>query len=1695
MIFRPSESSQRISDFYKRYLLTAFNTNNNKYNEQLKNELSKSKAISDGPYISLSDPYKKGKKISDLIEEGILSKEFFKLKKFHPTDRNLYLHQEEAIRKANEGKNLIVTTGTGSGKTESFLIPVINELLKEKENGTLGPGVRTLIIYPMNALVNDQIRRIREILYDMDVEGAITFGRFTGETEHEQKDAIKAYNEIEDGKYPWRKNEIISREEMRNNPPNILITNYAMLEYILLRPGDNVILGDNYSDKWKFIVLDEAHSYNGANGIEVATLLKRVKAMLNRNDLQYILTSATLGDKNSNNEIIEFAQSLCDSSFDEKSIIRSYLQQVKPNRNIEKIDFNIYREIAELIRNNEEEKIIDILNKQNALGNSVEEKIFDIVLHDEFYYKVRDALYKKIKTLKSVANELKMSEDDLTDFIAVASNALKNDERLFEAKYHMFIRGIEGVFVTLAPLEKLFINKMDSYKENKFDDKDIGYKVYEVSFCNNCNALFITGHDDNGKLVQTGKYNDDYSPVVYLLSGEFDENDEDNENENTYQICAKCGEIKKASSINGLQCDHGKKYINKIVKVKEKGKELHECPCCHSRNSQNTILRPYHLGTEAATAVISTALYNELPSIEHRKVEKIVTDEFFGESKIVEDNITKLNKQFLCFSDGRQSAAFFSSYLEGTYKNTLVKRIMYEITKENKSFLEKGILLEEFAEILKDKFLKYDIYKGKNEYGILKEAWIQILLEISNYKARNSLLKTGFLKFEVDTDIPEIPTLNLSKEETNDILQNLLLLSFMKDSAIDTKVSFEDADVSRFTFSGFTKGYVCEGQKSSRIEPWIPEVNKTNKRLRYLISITKDEETSRKLLKSFWNLLQNKNIIVKKEFREGNAFQLNIDMIKVKSVDKLYMCNECKMISPYNVRGICSTYRCNGKLQEYNIDEEMKDNHYYNLYRNLVISPMVVREHTAQLSSKKAYEYQRGFKNKDINVLSCSTTFEMGVDVGSLETVFMRNMPPSPANYAQRAGRAGRSLKAAAYAITFCPNSSHDLNYYKNPTEMIEGKIVPPVLNINNEKIVLRHIFASALSYFWKNNVDLYTKNIGEFVENNGFEKFKKYIDLKPKELEKYLKDVVPKDLQSRFKVNNFEWKSKLFNKDGRDGIADIAIAKYTKTIEDLEKVKVEELANNKFTDWITKSINTFKKQDIIEFFSKNNIIPKYGFPVDSVELQSPYKKNDTITNINLSRDLISAISEYAPESEVVADGKLYKSRYLKKITGNEWPKYNYFDCPSCNSLTRDLVVNNIEKCSQCEEIAPKNEIYQYIVPKFGFVLDTEGPKEVGLRKPEKTYRGAISYIGDENKIDFNDFKIGNNRISIGNSKMDSLAVLNKANFFICNSCGYGMISDDFGKKLDNVKHKNSNGYPCNEPLYRSSLGHEFQTDVIFLKFRDFDMKNTDKAWSVLYSLLEGLSKALNIDRKELAGCIQWYRDKSTPEGNFGCILFDNTPGGAGYVRKLQNKDVFIRMLIYGKNIVENCNCGGEAKDTACYSCLCNYYNQRQHDKLKRKYAIDFYNELSKDNHIVEKMEEIKLDNQKIDISEVNKVTKEAKIEFCDKGRYIEGDSITEIWEELLEDCEDDKDKLFIQSIVRKTKKLNVAKPTYYKETVKNLDNGDEIEVDEIWKDLKIMLFLSDNYDNYNKAQKTGWTCFCSKDDIVDELIKKIERS
>lgn len=1701
MLFRPTESSKRITDFYRRYLLTTFGTNNEKYNEQLKKALESEKAIADGPYISMSDPYEKGITLSELANEGIVSKEILKIENFHP-DRKLYKHQEEAIRKAVDGKNLIVTTGTGSGKTESFLIPVINQLLQEKEQGSLDAGVRTLIIYPMNALVNDQIRRLRELLSEMDGDKKITFGKFTGETENSYEEALAKYREMEDlDKTPLCDNELICREQMRKTPPNILITNYAMLEYMLLRPGDNIIFSEINASKWQYIVFDEAHSYGGAKGIEVASLVKRVKAMLGRNDIKFILTSATLGDEKSDKEIVDFGEALCTAKFETSSIIRSHTVMAKPEHEIARLNYNLYRELAEQIRNNYSAKIIEETIKEYGLNvdpdSSLEEKFFDLVLHDEFYYDVRKVLYKKIKTVEAVARELSISPEDFTDFIAVASNAIRNNERLFEAKYHMFLRGIEGVFVTLNPSNKLFINKMETYKEKPFDASDIGYKVYEVSFCSNCNALFITGQESEGYLVQKSKYNDDYNPDVFLISGDFDEEDAEGEANNVYQICSKCGAIKRAASVNGLQCGHGKENITKIIKVKQSGEKLHKCPCCHSVNGQRSILRPYFLGTEAATAVIATALYSELPGVEHKITIEKIEDDFWGESenKVI-DVQTDVTKQFLAFSDNRQTAAFFATYLESTYKDSLVKRIISQIVEENKDRFDKGIGLEYFVTLLSDKFEKNNIFPGENEERIISEAWIYTLKEISNFKAKNSLMKKGILMFDIEFNVPAPKGIDLSEEETADLFK-ILCKSILRDAAVSTEVQFTKADIERFTVTGSPKGYNKTSAGLSYVVGWSPEDGKTNKRLKYLTKVLGGDETkARGLLNSIWTYMCKNNYVALHPFGKRSAYILDYKKIKAKSVKKLYICSECKGVTPYNVKGICDNPRCNGHLVEYDYEKALREDHYHYLFTKLNITPMKVREHTAQLSSLRAYEYQRDFKNQKINVLSCSTTFEMGVDVGSLETVFMRNMPPSPANYAQRAGRAGRSLKSAAYALTFCPNSSHDLNYFKNPVAMIEGKINPPSFNVSNDKIVLRHIFASAFSHFWRVYPELYKEKIGEFIDADGFEKLREFLELKPESLRIYLNNIVPTELQNYFDVENYGWLKYLFNTSNADkGLCNIVVDKYKEDIIGLEKERARRIEKGYKSDTILYSIRTIKDQRIIDFLSKNNLIPKYGFPVDTVELQSSSTGKTELLSLN--RDLFSAISEYAPESEVVADGLLLKSRYVRRLVGYEWPKYNYAVCPECLTLNRTSYVSSITECRQCGKTIRGRE-RQYIIPKFGFLLDTVDPKPVGLNKPERTYKGSISYIGDENKIDFHEYKINEHRILLGNSKMDSLAVLNESSFFICDACGYGTIDEETSDSVISLKHVNSNGHPCgNEKLRRYALGHEFQTDVVLIKFVDFNVTKVDEAWTILYAMLEGLSRNMCIDRNELSGCLQWYRNAENNIGNFGFVLFDNTPGGAGYVRQLAEPQNLSNMLREAFRIVSNCSCGGEDGDTACYSCLCNYYNQRQHDVLKRKYAIEFFKQISLSYDVLWdclKNDEIYVGatiEESVESKEQESLKEYYQLSFCNNGRNQMSDSVEEIWTDLLDDC-DDTEAEIIRRIMNSSCN-NISKPIYG-ESIRIIETGEVFYVRQLWKEKNVMLFLKDDMEDCEIAKKTGWHCYSTTEDFdVEEFIKRIE--
>ena len=336
MSMNPRETTDKIKADYKEYLASIVNVKDEEITELAYDAICNTDFVK-GPFLETTLPFVEGKSLEELAEEGLISKEFAQMgPSVHYSDWKLRIHQEEALRHIIEKKrNMIVSTGTGSGKTECYLYPIFNELMRQKENGQLGPGVRALLIFPMNALANDQQKKLRKILRNYP---DITFGRYTGETKHKRSDepteeAEKRMHQEYDSKHKTDKdpdlrtsipNELMCREMMAETPPHILLTNYAMLEYMLLQPDTAPFFDNNSACNWRFIVIDEAHTYKGATGTEIAFLLRRLKERIRHHmhdEFRCIATSATLGSDDGKDALAAFAQELFGEPFTGDDVI------------------------------------------------------------------------------------------------------------------------------------------------------------------------------------------------------------------------------------------------------------------------------------------------------------------------------------------------------------------------------------------------------------------------------------------------------------------------------------------------------------------------------------------------------------------------------------------------------------------------------------------------------------------------------------------------------------------------------------------------------------------------------------------------------------------------------------------------------------------------------------------------------------------------------------------------------------------------------------------------------------------------------------------------------------------------------------------------------------------------------------------------------------------------------------------------------------------------------------------------------------------------------------------------------------------------------------------------------------------------------------------------------------------------------
>ena len=1587
-MFNPMQASEKIKQSFIDYISTTLSIADPHYQRLFRAALNEDGAIGRGPFLHISGSYQSGKSLCELAQQGQASELFETLEDIPEKDkelkfrRPLYSHQENALRAAQTGANLVVTTGTGSGKTECFLLPILQHLMEEMEAGELTGAVCAIIIYPMNALANDQMKRLRKILATCP---EITFGLYNGNTPHKPEKARADYRTL-NGSAPLP-NEIISREAMQKQPPHILITNYSMLEYMMLRPKDHAVFS---GAKLRYIVLDEAHIYRGATGMETALLMRRLRVRISRPDgVQYILTSATLGGKDADDEIIAFAENLCSTPFQAEHIIRSaeIRQTMVERRSFPK---ELFRELYD-----EQHTVGEILAKYDAdfsPDGDENEKLFELMLRSSLFERLREAA-NGAKTVASMADEMGVSKDMLLQLIAVSAKAVKGGTSLIKAQYHFFLRALEGVFIVPSGARRLYLTRQEHDEEDR--------PVFECAICNDCGRIALVGTLLGNYLHQT-KWGADSGTDFFLMKQEdetdfFTEEDEEpaeegehGSGEHDYVLCPICGMIEMDLVAQDISmCEHSKHAYIKLrrANIRKNGKAA--CPACEFGD-----FRQFYLGYEAATAVLGTALYEQLPEYESipipavKETEK--TTSFFGMKRERRPEQRARARQFLAFSDSRADAAFFASYMEKSYQEFLRRRGLWQVcdnmlkderpTVTARDAISTLALLFEhnktFAEIGKEQEPQTDICRT--------QATIAVMNELVSGRRSSGLVQLGKLAYvyapknqekadrwqeAIEVVAERMPGGDWAKRDAEALL-NLLLLDVVYAGALDAegKPILNGDDLEYLFFAPYPKKIVKLKEKGGKasLSGWIPRrrTGKTNsfypstKMTRVIRALGMEDEQAWKLLEEIWGYALG--------FEDATQYALSIQDFNLVLYSpkqqaeglRLYRCATCGRVTAHNCQNRCVSIKCTGQLEVFHPEEANAANHYVNLYSSSNMKPFYIKEHTAQLSRERGAGYQRLFVEKKINALSSSTTFEMGVDVGSLETVFLRNVPPTPANYVQRAGRAGRSLQSAAYALTYAKLSSHDFTYFKQPEDMISGRIKAPMFRLENEKIIRRHMNAVALSAFLKEHSEVYDgDNQSELLNGGGYDKFKEFLAAEPPYLKRLLKDSIP---SGDYGIEDWTWTKHLV---GADGILEIAVQEFNETVRFLEQ-ELERLhreGNDEAAAAAVRKLRSFRadknrdkvghaapRKSLIDFLVRSNVLPKYGFPVDTVELLPEALSSGKANRPQMQRDLQLAVAEYAPGSEIVADGMLYTSRYIHKAPGkntHNWEYGFYAGCPNENceaeNFYKDSVLRDDLTCRSCGQEIAKSFWKPTLEPRRGFIASSSAPDEprpVKMRKPEKNYRTDDFYIGDASRriIDKRMFSIGGNVLQIESTANDSLVVRTQTKFTTCVSCGYATGQGESYKK----EHKTAFGRKCpNEGDGREFyLTHQFKTDVVRITFEVDEAADYRCMLSVLFALLEAISKELDIERNDVKGCLYKARIQ---DGRlvYNLIIYDSVAGGAGHVRRLVTPDgkVLSEVMRCAVKVMSACDC-----EPSCYQCLRNYYNQKIHDMLDRKAAADF---------------------------------------------------------------------------------------------------------------------------------------------------------
>jgi hypothetical protein len=651
---------------------------------------------------------------------------------------------------------------------------------------------------------------------------------------------------------------------------------------------------------------------------------------------------------------------------------------------------------------------------------------------------------------------------------------------------------------------------------------------------------------------------------------------------------------------------------------------------------------------------------------------------------------------------------------------------------------------------------------------------------------------------------------------------------------------------------------------------------------------------------------------------------------------------------------------------------------------------------------------------------------------------------------------------------------------------MISGKIKSPYIELSNDKIAGRHVNSMVLAWFFRRQDDYFYGKVRALIGSAGrdsvVEALGKELSTKPQELIESMQRVLTPELMERLGIMKWDFADRLIGENGTLTNAILERQKDLEYLNDILKKRIDNAKNGRkqYTDDIVRLINTFEEQQTISFLASSGVIPKYGFPVDVVKL-------DILSNaaeakeVDLSRDLKYAISEYAPGSEVIAAGKVWKSYSINKIKDKEWPTYRYYECPDCGFTSLPDGITTIED-SDDEKITicrcgKKMHTRKFIIPIFGFSTSwVEKAKRVGENRPKRYYPTKIQFAGIDKLDAYQEMESREDEIHIGDkvinakySPQGQLILMNRGGndtgLFICKYCGYAKSTPQ------EFAHKNRMGHDCpNKYATNAALGHVFKSDILRLDFPVKYVKQIpehDQWVTLLYALLEGASDALGISRDDINGCLD--RSGITPS----IILFDETAGGAGHVKRIYSQMESVLRAAYLR-VDGHCGCGEE---TSCYGCLRCYSNQLDHEILSRGMAKEY-------------LEWLLLDKTSSKIIYISKASRN------DESILQEDDSvvISAEWKgilKLLMNSEDNASYEFAMELIKKGVTKLPDEIGYELRSEQFGVLGYEAEM--VWHEKKIAVLMKNDNNAISSFLDHGWKVFIigldSPEKVVNELL------